>query len=446
MNARGDRGFTLIETTVSMLVLAVGLLGTLLVYDGARGLTGVSERRTTLAHRAEAELERVRALGWAAIALDAVPARGASPAGMTTADSPPRLRPDRRDVSVVEQLVVDAAHGRVPAGPRPWTDGRDTGTLQTWVSVRPDPACGASCGAAGTTRRITVAVTDDDDPTTGRAPLVTSVVVADPSASPAGSVLDGTRHPLEDPTIVCATAAGTTVPCTRTISAGSATSWFLYDTPASQDLWSLIAGDHPVDRTVSPVGTCLLALLSGCPTPDLMGDEPPPSPAVPPPLVDRSTDLPGSAGTGGRVLERSTGACSDPPPADNRRSHRWVTPAQPGGLELTGDGGLTLHSRTTSGVEARVTLCLELSVALGPVRELLGVPPLVLGTVSYSLAAWPAVMTPVSFSFALPGSTLAVAAGRRLAARVWLAASSASDVVIAYDHPTLQSALQVNVR
>lgn len=446
MSARADRGFTLIETTVSMLVLAVGLLGTLLVYDGARGLTGVSERRTTLAHRAEAELERVRALGWSAMALDAVPARGAAPAGMTTADTPPRLRPDRRDASVVEQLVVDAATGRVPAGPRPWSDGRESGTLQTWVSVRPDPACGASCSTAGSTRRLTVAVTDDDDPATGRAPLVSSVVVSDPAAAPAGSMLDGTRHPLQDPSIACATAAGATVPCTQSISDGSATSWFLYDTPASQDLWSLISGDHPVDRTVAPVGSCLLALLSSCPTPDLMGDEPPPSPATAPPLIDRSSDLPGSAGTGGRVLERDTGECADPPPASNRRSHRWVTPAQPDGLELTGDGGLTLYSRTTSGVEARVTLCLQLSVALGPVRELLGLPPVVLGTVSYTLAAWPAVMTPVSFSFDLPGSSLLVAAGRRLAARVWLAASSASDVVVAYDHPTLQSALQVNVR
>lgn len=447
MTGRHDRGFTLLETVASMLVLSVGILSTLLVYDGARGLTGVSERRTAAAHRAEAELERVRALGWSAIALDAVPARPTGPAdpnAMTTTDGTPRLRPDRRDPTVVEDLVVDPAAGRVPATPRTWTDGRSRGTIQTWVSVRPDPSCGASCSTPGATRRVTVAVTDDADDRA--APVVSSVVVSDPSASPPGSVLDGTRHPLADPAIACATPTGESVPCTQSISAGSATSWFLYDTPATQSLWSAITGDHPVDQTVAPVGSCLLALLLSCPTPDLMGDEPPPAPAVIPAPIDRSSDLPGSQGSGGRVLERDDRECSDPPTASNRRSHRWVTPAQPDGIELTGDGGLTLFSRTTSGAEARVTLCLQLSVALGPVRELLGIPPVVLGTVSYTLAAWPAVMTPVSFSFDLPGTGLTVGAGRRLAARIWLAGSSASDVVVAYDHPTVQSALQVNVR
>lgn len=445
---RRDAGFTLLETVAAMLVLTVGLLGTLLVYDGARGLTGVSERRTALVHRAQQELERIRALGWSGVALDGVPSRTVGPAStaaMLTADAPPRLRPDRRDAATVEALVVDADRGRVPAAPRDWSDEHGSGTVQAWVSARPDASCGASCATADATRRITVAVTDAEDDAS-RAPVVSSVLVTDPASAPPGAVLDGTRHPLEDPAIACATPDGSGVPCTASVRSGNPTSWFLYDTPASQSVWSAVLGDHAVDRTVAPVGPCLLALLLDCPVPDLMGDEPPPSPVDPPPLTDRSAGMAGSESSGGRVLQRGTGDCDDAPPADNRRSHRWVTPQRPDALELTGDGGLTVHSRTASGTEARVTLCLQLSVAPGPVRELLGLPPAILGTVEYTLAAWPGVTTPVSFSFDLPGTDLVVAAGRRLAARIWLAASSDADVVVAYDHPALQSALQVNVR
>ncbi|CAB4923483.1 unannotated protein [freshwater metagenome] len=446
--ARAEHGFTLMETVVAMLVLTVGLLATLGAYDGARGLTAVSERTTVVAHRAQAEIERVRGLGWSGIAMDAVPVRStdaADPASWLTPDAPPGLRPDRRAPSTVEPLVVAPGTGRVAAEPRSWTDGRLSGRLHTWVTRVPDGSCGAGCPGGGEARRITVAVTVDGG-AARRGPFVMSTLVTDPSAAPAGLVVDGTRNPLRDPTITCATSGGGAVPCAAPVPAGSGTSWFLYDTPASRTTWSAVTEDHPTDRTVAPALLCLLPLLAECPVPDLMGDEPTPAPAVLPPLLDRSSDLPGSAGSGGRVLRRDDVECDGTPSQDNTTSQRWVTPPLGRETTPTGQGGLTLYSRTTTGTEARVTVCVQLSVAPGPVRELLGLPDTILGTASYTLAAWPAVTTPVSFGFALPGTISTVAAGSRIAARVWLAASSQADVVLAYDHPTVQSALQLNVR
>lgn len=443
-----DGGFTLLETVVAMLVLTVGLLATLGAYDGARGLTAVSERTTIVAHRAQAEIERVRGLGWSGIALDAVPVRStdpADPASWLTTEAPAGLRPDRRAPSTVEPLVVAPGTGRVSAEPRPWTDGRLSGRLHTWVTRVPDGSCGAGCPDGGEARRITVAVTVEGG-AARRGPFVMSTLVTDPTAAPAGLVVDGTRNPLRDPTIACATPDGGTVPCAAPVPTGSGTSWFLYDTPASRTAWAAVTEDHPTDRTVAPAVLCVLPLLADCPVPDLMGDEPTPAPAVLPPLLDRSSDLPGSSGSGGRVLRRDDVECDGAPSADNATSQRWVTPPLPQATTPTGQGGLTLYSRTTTGTEARVTVCVRLSIAPGPVRELLGVPGTVLGTASYTLAAWPAVTTPVSFGFALPGSLATVAAGSRISARVWLAASSRADVVLAYDHPTVQSSLQLNVR
>jgi prepilin-type N-terminal cleavage/methylation domain-containing protein len=448
MSAAGERGFTLMEVVTAMLLLTVGLLGVLGVYDGSRGLTAASERTTVMAHRAEAEIERIRGLGWAGIALDAVPTRSAdpaNPASWLTTDAPPRLRPDRRSAATVEDLVVDPGLGRVPATARTWDDGRLSGRLYAWVSRTPDAHCGAGCPDGGEARRITVAVTIEGDGPERR-PLVVSVLVTDPSAAPAGLVADGSRNPLEDPTISCAGASGAVAPCVTPVASGSGTTWFLYDTPAREGSWAPVTGDHPTDRTVAPLGLCLLPDVTGCPGPDLMGDEPTPAADVLPPLLDRSTDVPGSAGTGGRVLERDDVECDGAPSADNATSQRWVTPPLQADTRPTGQGGMTLYSRTTSGSEARVTVCVQLSVAPGPVRELLGLPTTILGTASYTLAAWPAVMTPVSFAFAIPGQIATVAAGTRISARVWLAASSRSDVVLAYDHPAVQSSLQLNVR
>ncbi|WP_157260610.1 prepilin-type N-terminal cleavage/methylation domain-containing protein [Patulibacter minatonensis] len=449
MRRSREQGFTLVETLVAITVLAVGMLATATVYDGSRGLTGVAERTSVMAHRAQAEIERIQALGWSHVALSGTPVPStdpADPASMLAGGSPPRLRPDRRAPAATEPLVIDTTDGGVSPTSRTWSDGRLTGRVWSWVSWREDPRCGAGCTAARGGRRVTVVVTVDGTGH-GRGPLVTSVVLTDPNAAPAGAMANGARNPLSDPATVCVSASGADVPCSRSIGTGSATSWFLYDTPAkSGDERIAVTADHALHQTVLGTGLCTLVALLGCPVPDLMGDEPPPSGTTVPPLLDRSSGTTGSEASGGRVLRVADTSCATTPTADNARSARWVTPAQPSGETLTGEGGMTLYTRTRTGVAARVVLCLQLAVAPGPVGDLLTLPPTVLATVTYELSAWPAVMTPVSFSFSVPGADLVVAAGKRVAVRVWLAASSASDVVIAYDHPSIQSVLQLNVR
>jgi prepilin-type N-terminal cleavage/methylation domain-containing protein len=446
--SRAQAGFTLIEVLVALLLLTVGLLATATVYASSRGLTGVSERTTVLAHRAQAEIERISALGWSHVALSGAPtpsADPADPASMLVPGTPPRLRPDRRSPSTVEALEIDPVEGRVAPAPRAWSDGRLHGTVRAWVSWRPDLHCGVGCPASKNAKRVTVVVTVDGE-RDGRGPLVTSVLLTDPSAGPAGKVVDGADNPLSDPATVCLSPSGAEQPCSRGIGEGSTASWFLYDSDARKDDPVAALVDHALHRTLLPAAGCTLAVLN-CPVPDLMGDEPPASSGTTlPPLVDRSVGLAGSAGSGGRVIRRAATGCDGTPPTDDERAHRWVTPPWPAGATLRGDGGMTLHTRTSTRVEARVVLCVRFSVSAGPLSDLLKLPPTVLGTVGYELAAWPAVTTPVSFTFSLPGTGLSVAAGKRLGIQTWVAASSAADVVVAYDHPTLQSVLQLTLR
>ena len=50
----------IVEVLVAVLVLSVGIIGLIGAFDSARKLTLLSERRTSMAHRAQLEIERLQ--------------------------------------------------------------------------------------------------------------------------------------------------------------------------------------------------------------------------------------------------------------------------------------------------------------------------------------------------------------------------------------------------
>jgi hypothetical protein len=60
------------------------------------------------------------------------------------------------------------------------------------------------------------------------------------------------------------------------------------------------------------------------------------------------------------------------------------------------------------------------------------------------MAAWPAVPTPISFTFSSLFAAHLAVAGTSLGVRVWVAASSGDDIVVHYDAPTVRSSVQLN--
>src|SRR4051812_31343327 len=114
---REERGFTLLEVMVAALILVIGVLAVIGVFDSSRRLTTVSEKEEVVAHRAEAELERIQAMPFAAVALSSNPSHvidSADPDFYVTAGVPPTYRWDQGSSGPkTDPLVVDAASGQV---------------------------------------------------------------------------------------------------------------------------------------------------------------------------------------------------------------------------------------------------------------------------------------------------------------------------------------------
>jgi hypothetical protein len=205
------------------------------------------------------------------------------------------------------------------------------------------------------------------------------------------------------------------------------------------------------------LGTCTLLAITGCPQPDLLWSAPPPSSITQ--EFNFSPNL--SSSTSGRVILRdpnATGstpaaACGATPSNDARMAEWWSTPPLSSGLNLSGSGGLTLYTNALHGLSVSVTLCIGVyletpktllgTTILDPLN-LLGTNTVRLGVAAYTMAAWPAVPTPISFTFSNLFSAQAAAAGLSLGVRVWVAASSGDDIVVHYDAPTVRSSVQIN--
>jgi hypothetical protein len=114
---------------------------------------------------------------------------------------------------------------------------------------------------------------------------------------------------------------------------------------------------------------------------------------------------------------------------------------------------MTLYTSTLHGLSVSVTLCIGVylqtpvtllgTTILDPLN-LLGTNSVRLGVAAYTMAAWPAVPTPISFAFENLFSAQAAAAGLSLGVRVWVAGSSNDDIVVQYDAPTVRSSVQIN--
>ncbi|MCA1690024.1 MAG: hypothetical protein LC720_06195 [Actinobacteria bacterium] len=467
----GESGFTLVELLVAILLVVVGITALIGVFDAARRLSVVAERRTTMIHRAQLELERIESLPFAQAAMQAwpLPTHSTDPAqpDYYVPTGPAAVFQYDRGSPTTESLAIDATNGTLSFTPTPWSDGRLSGSVYVFVTWTSDPNCvgGTICPASADYRRVTVEVTLNGAASASRPAIVSSLIV-DPNATPSGAPANSAQNPLQSPAIQCQNAAGQTVACTNGLGGGTPNTWFLYDTPAMTFAGNLlgaynttrqtIAGGHSTHPTIATLNASLCTPLSplavlaaGCQNPDLMGGPPPPQDASTPVTpYCYATDV-GCLATGGRPIRRDAGTCAAANPwtqSDNGKGAFWVTPPLAAATTLTGDGGMTLFTQTSTGLAASVTICVGIYVVPASLLGLITLPPVALGVVAYTGVAWPGVPTPVSFNFNFLGSaaTQLVAANNRIGVRVWLAASASTDATLIYDHPNFASKLQLN--
>jgi hypothetical protein len=448
--ARAESGFTTIELLLAVMVCSIGVISLVGTLDVSRRVTSYSEMKEAASHIAEQKMEELRALDYGEVALDGnvVPSSSSDP------DSPAYFlesgatayRWDQRDDApagnTAEPLVIDATDGEVPAIAADWSDGRIRGKIYRYVTCA--SAAAEDCDQGPETsayKRIIVAVTVENAMGPEN-PILVSTLVSDPDlANGEGS------NPTESPNTFCTDPdTGQEVECSETAT-GTVSTWYLYDTPATNSTRQEISGSHPTHATVAPSGTCSESNASGCPVPDLMGIDPPPSPMVTPPVYNYSNEITGGTTPGGAVIRRDT-TCNGGTltTTDNTKGHFWVTPPLAESMSVS-DAALSFSTQVFNGATADAMICVAFYDVPGSITNLVASPPTLLVAKGYdpSPQSWPSSVSSVSFVLELfEAGSATIAAGRRLGIRVWTSTSSEADLVVLYDHPLHVSYLQVS--
>jgi hypothetical protein len=380
-------------------------------------------------------MEELRSLDYASLALDG----SASPASSTDPNNPAyylqssgtKYKWDQKSTApashIAEPLVIDATDGQVESTAEAWDDGRVSGMVYRYVTCATTATgTAADCDSGPDTsayKRAIVAVTVDN-PMAPQKPIMVSTIVGDPDlANGEGS------NPNESPNTFCTNpATGEEESCTQSTT-GDVSTWYLYDTPATNATRQEIAASHATHSTITGA-------------PDLMGITPPPSPAVTPPVYNYSNEITGGTTPGGAVIRRDT-TCTGGTltTTDNTKGHMWVTPPLASNMSLS-QAALSISTQTFNGATADAMLC----VAFYDVPNNLSAPTfLVSKGYDPSPSHWPQSASNVAFVLQLyEAGSATIATGHRLGMRIWASSSSGADLVVLYDHPSHGSYLQVS--
>lgn len=186
---RREDGFTLVELLMAIVLISVAVLALMGTFDQSRRTTDAAEGQDVAVKAAARELERVRSLGYAAIALRSAPASSLDPNNpnfAVTNSTPAAYRWDQTaGATGTEQLVVDPAGG-IDNLAGTWGDPSGLGgRLYDYVTWVDDPctACDSAQDRAIATdyKRITVAATVNA-PSPLKKPILISAIVTDRSA------------------------------------------------------------------------------------------------------------------------------------------------------------------------------------------------------------------------------------------------------------------------
>jgi hypothetical protein len=494
----------MIELLAALFILLFGILSTLRVFESSNRATSVSEAQQAEVHQAQREIERLQSLSYGSLGLTARPATSASvknPGYYVSSGSCPTYSGNLKQSAPAAPLVINGCEyeyegtygtvtkpvysGGTVEPEKTWAGSNKlAGTIYDYVTWETDPNCnpGPGCAKVNDYKRITVAVTNNTTVPgiTTAAPVVVTALVVNPETLP----LKGqpkSENPLESTEIKCTNGAGETVKCNYGLGTQTANIWYLTDSPAETG-YQTPAEQTCMHYTVALVPTvcgqaaeaskCSLSTktYTSCPQADLLGV------VVPSSATEYNFSPNLSATTAGRVIKRdskATGAspCSVAPSENAEMGMWWATAPLEKALKLSGNGGITLYTRTLKEVAASATLCVavyaenpvkaaDCSAVLGPNSKAL-LDPLnklnstcsstqgrsdseTLGTVSYTANQWPGELTPTSFTFNYMSSAKEVAAGTALAVRVWPAATSEDDLVVQYDAQAAQSTFQLD--
>ncbi len=418
---RREDGATIIEALMALLVLVLGVIGTFTTFDGVQRLGMLGEKKQSATRYVQSEIEQARNLGWANLKMSATPPAASDTRGVVSGSTyaPPNGVAQTMVVSPTPLSCTNTTC--VNPGPETWTYGGASGSVYRYVTKSQDTLCGSACPAGGTDHlRVTIAVTING-PNAPKAAIVTSTVVIDPAAAPSN-----------------ATQNSNPVSSTGGASIGGATgtTYYFTDTPTGQT-YAAPEAAHATRDTVGATGV-----------PDQLRTD---APAYPvsgsPTAVSYSTDVPPRSDGGLGVS--SSSSCNG---TTVTTSHRWATPKINPSAAVTATGNAALSMPTSLLDADAVTgssgrLCIRVyDVNLNSSDQV--VSSTLLGSFSYQLAAWPESTELISFPFRyLPaGTTVSIAAGRRLMVELASDSANSQGLALVLDHPNFPASVQLETQ
>ena len=393
---REERGLTVVEGVIAAMLLVVGALGVLQLFDASTRNTFRAEQSQVVNNQLQAELEEIKQLPYDQIAMTGYPGASADPKDPRSRVANTVFAVDRSGAPGSQQeLVVNGgpipaapvsqvvAGGVISPEPTPFSTGDVSGQIYRFVTWTSDPNC-AECGDGAMKRIIVAAKVDGVGSSFDRTFQEVQTDVVDPDITPDENPLP----PAEE-------------------QEGNVAELWLTDTTCNNATRQPITGDHPGHNTR---GICANGLKTGSTrgAPDLMFTEGPalePNDQTPP-LFDYAND-PGAEPATGASLDRGllmptsyADSCALAPvlntldvrrlldgvltildlpalpgqldgvlditggdAAKHQRVHTWVSPPISGsGGVLLGEGTLELYTKTINGATHPGEICAWMSV------------------------------------------------------------------------------------
>jgi type II secretory pathway pseudopilin PulG len=174
---RREEGFAIVELLTAVLILAIGAIAVLGIFDASTRNTFRAEETQVAINRAQLELEQIRQLAYEDVALTTTPAASSDPkhpsyrvSGSNFALGWDGTTPSDNAEMVVKNIggVTD---GSVSPGPTSFTSGDVSGKVYRYVVWRDDPNCELvpnstidACPGAHDYKRVVVIVKLDHAP------------------------------------------------------------------------------------------------------------------------------------------------------------------------------------------------------------------------------------------------------------------------------------------
>jgi pilin/secretion family protein with methylation motif len=420
---RGERGFSIAEAMIAMLILAIGALAVLNLITAAAHNSFRGEQSQVVNDRLQQEMEKIVQLPYDQIALTGVPADSSdttSPAwrvqgnsySITQNGTQPQPLVYNGSTLYTGGSICDSTHpcGAVDPAPTHFTSGDVGGTIYRYVVWRNDPSCpDVTCPGSQDLKRVIVAIKLDNTPAGGSNrhyqelfkevsnPATNPVTDPNPGPSCTGGsdcvngICTGTDCVGGAQCTTGSDCAGGV--CTGPDCSNDAVPWtfWLTDTTCDNAARQPVSGDHLVHNAngacsagLKDSSNCSTALgITSCPAgaPDLMVTAAPPL-AGETPLYDYATDIePPTNGSSDKGLQMpppsSTGCLSslfqplensqgaqlpDPDSARMQTIHKWVSPPMGTGFNVTllGNGTLDLWTQSINAAAYSGKICIWL--------------------------------------------------------------------------------------